>query len=195
MHGTERKPWREIERDGGLKPMRRKHIHFATRLPDKMPPLHPDFQSWSRPKEQAVDKVISGMRDTSTIAIWVDVKKSLAGGVKWWRSENDVVLTEGVGEPKMLGFEWIKWVEVRGEGKILYGEKVETANVREMEMRMDQLGVGKGGGEGEGVSHGRAPAEKTPREKVGGAKVLQEEEANGKEKLETAAAVKDDWDD
>lgn len=179
--------------------MRRKHIHFATRLPDKLGPLDLDFQSRSRPKEQAVDKVISGMRDTSTIAIWVDVKKSLEDGVKWWRSENDVVLTEGVGEPKMLGFEWIKWVEVRGEGKILYGEKVETANVREMEMRMDQLGVGKGGregeGEGVGVSHDKAPAEKTPREKVGGAKVLQEEEANGKEKLETAAAVKDNWDD
>ncbi|KAL9126616.1 MAG: hypothetical protein Q9175_007889, partial [Cornicularia normoerica] len=85
VHGTDLKSWEDIKRSGGLKPMRRKHIHFATKLPDKMPPLNRDFQSLSRPKEEAVDRVISGMRNTSTIVVWVDVKKSLEGGVKWWR--------------------------------------------------------------------------------------------------------------
>lgn len=152
-----------------------------------------------------VDKVISGMRSTSTVLIWVDVKRSLAGGVKWWRSENGVVLTEGVGEPKMLRFEWFGWVEVRGSGKVLYGEKVESREVKEMERRMDRLGVGVGVGDEEGVSRGEGGGEKASREKVNGEKghleiangekAPQGHDANGKKKLEPAAAVKDNWDD
>lgn len=113
--------------------------------------------------------------------IWADVKKSLAGGVKWWRSANEVVLTEGVGEPKMLGLEWCKWVERRGSGEILYGEKVESGEVMEMEKRMDRLGVGLGGGEG------------GSRDKVDGGKAPQEKRSG--EKLGQAVAVKDNWDD
>lgn len=168
--------------------MRRKHIHFATKLPDKLPPLDREHQSQSRPKEGPIDKVLSGMRLTSTIVIWVDVKKSLEGGVTWWRSENEVVLTEGIGEPKMLGFEWFKWVEKRGSGEILYGEKVESGEVGELERRMDSLRVGLG--EGEKVDGGKAP-----QEDVNGEKVLQEKKANGDKKLGPAAAVKDNWDD
>ncbi|KAF6222692.1 hypothetical protein HO133_000739 [Letharia lupina] len=193
VHGTDNRPWKEIERSGGLKPMGRKHIHFATRLPDKMPPLNRDFQSRSKPNKEPVDKVVSGIRNTSTVVIWVDVKKSLEGGVKWWRSENGVILTEGVGEPKMLGFEWVKWVEVRGEGKILYGEKVESEEVGEMEERMDRLGVGLGDGE-EG-SRDKVDGAKAPQGELNGEKVLREKEANGNEKLEPAAPVKDKWDD
>ncbi|KAM0802223.1 phosphotransferase KptA/Tpt1, partial [Usnea florida] len=97
VHGTDNRPWEEIKRSGGLKPMGRKHIHFATKLiEEKMPPLNRDFQSLSKPKEEELDKVISGMRRTSTVMIWVDVKKSLKEGVEWWRSDNGVVLTEGV---------------------------------------------------------------------------------------------------
>ena len=188
VHGTDFMPWKEIERSGGLKPMRRKHIHFATKLPDKLPPLDREHQSQSRPKEGPIDKVLSGMRLTSTIVIWVDVKKSLEGGVTWWRSENEVVLTEGIGEPKMLGFEWFKWVEKRGSGEILYGEKVESGEVGELERRMDSLRVGLG--EGEKVDGGKAP-----QEDVNGEKVLQEKKANGDKKLGPAAAVKDNWDD
>lgn len=193
VHGTDLKPWKEIERSGGLKPMRRKHIHFATKLPDKLPPLDREYQSQSKAKEGPVDKVLSGMRLTSTIVIWVDVKKSLEGGVKWWRSENEVVLTEGIGEPKILGFEWFKWVEKRGSEEILYGEKVESGEVGELERRMDRLRVGLGEGEkadGEKVDGGNAP-----QEDVNGQKALQEKKANGDEKLGPAAAVKDNWDD
>lgn len=169
--------------------MRRKHIHFATKLPDAMPPLDPKFQSRSRAKEEPGDKVISGMRRGSTVCIWVDVKKSLEGGVKWWRSENEVILTEGVGEPKMLGLEWFKWVETRGKkGVILYGEKVESGEVKEMERRMDKLGVGLGGGK-------KVDGGKAPQVEVNGEEVLQEKKANGNEKLEPTAVVRDSWDD
>lgn len=194
VHGTNERPWEDIKRSGGMKPMRRKHIHFATKLPEKMPPLDRYFQSRSKPKEDN-DIVVSGMRSTSTVFIWVDVKKSLEGGVEWWRSENGVILTEGVGEPKMLGFEWVAWVEKRGTGEILFGEKVESAEVREMERRMERLGVGVGDGDevdGKKVDGGQAAGEKK-----GGEKALRVEGAKGGEKPgpAAAAAVKDYWDD
>lgn len=171
--------------------MRRTHIHFAKGLPEKVPPLDPDFQSKSRPKFEKEDGVISGMRYECVVMIWVDVKKSLEGGVKWWRSHNNVILTEGIGEPKMLGFEWFQWVEMRGSGKILYGSKVETDEVVEIEKGMDRLGIGLGDG-GED-SHDKVDGGKAPQEKVKGEKVPQEKAANGKEKPESAAAVKDHW--
>ena len=174
--------------------MGRKHIHFATRLPERMPPLNPDFQSQSKPKPEVAEKVISGMRNTSTVVIWVDVKASLEAGLKWWRSENEVILTEGMGEPKMVGFEWIKWVETRGSEKILYGTKVDSADVWEMERRMDKLGIGLEDGDKapqeEKVDGGKAPQEKVIEEMV-----LQEKAADGNEKPEPAAAIKDHWDD
>lgn len=140
-----------------------------------------------------MDKVISGMRSGCTIVIWVDVKKSLAGGVKWWRSENGVILTEGVGEPKSLGFEWVKWVERRGSGEILYGERVESDEVSEMERRMDNLGVGLE--DGEGVSQDTAGGGKASQEKASEGKALQEKGVDGNKETEPGAAVKDHWDD
>lgn len=126
--------------------------------------------------------------------IWVDVKKSLEGGVEWWRSENGVILTEGVGEPKMLGFEWVAWVEKRGTGEILFGEKVESKEVREMERRMDRLGVGEG--EGDEVVDKKVDGGQVPGGKKGGKKALRGEEAKGDEKPgPAAAAVKDHWDE
>ena len=172
--------------------MRRKHIHFATKLlEEKMPALNRDFQSLSKPKEEDLDRVISGMRRTSTVMIWVDVKKSLKEGVEWWRSVNGVVLTEGVGEPRMLGFEWIRWVERPGNPKptVLYGEKVESDEVVEMERRMERLGVG------DGVTRDEVDGRKVSQGGVDGEKLLREKEANGTKKLETNAAVKDSWDD
>lgn len=61
--------------------------------------------------------VISGMRATATMLIWVDLKRSLeAGALKWWRSANGVVLTEGDAQRK-VGLEWVNRVETRRDGK------------------------------------------------------------------------------
>ena len=168
-------------------------MHFATKLPANLPPLDRHFQSRSRPKED-VDKVVSGMRSTSTVCIWVDVKRALEGGVKWWRSENGVVLTEGVGEPRMLGFEWVKWVERRGTGEVLFGEKVVSGEVGELERRLDGLSVGLGDG-GEGGKGKVSDGGQGFREKGGGKTVVRSEEANRDEKPGPAAAVKDYWHD
>ncbi len=63
--------------------------------------------------------VISGMRATANVLIWVDLKGSLENGaLKWWRSANGVVLTEGDAEGK-VGLEWVDRVERKG-GEVIW---------------------------------------------------------------------------
>ncbi|OAL30906.1 hypothetical protein AYO20_08491 [Fonsecaea nubica] len=47
------------------------------------------------------NKVISGMRSDAQILIYVDIRKALAEApdMKWWRSENGVILSDGVVPP------------------------------------------------------------------------------------------------
>lgn len=86
IHGTYMKRWHHkkksyvdvwpaIKREG-LKPMGRNHIHFV-------------------PHEVGSRTVISGMRQDCTVAIYLDVPKALAMGIKLFRSSNDVVLSRG----------------------------------------------------------------------------------------------------
>ena len=134
VHGTYSAAWGKIESSGGLKPMGRKHIHFAT---NELPPLPPpgdvahtrpirNLQQQQKDDDapEDADKVISGMRRDATILVWVDVKGSIdRGGVKWWRSANGVILTEGEEGKDMLGLEWVAWVDRRGTDQVLYGTK------------------------------------------------------------------------
>ncbi|KAI4165337.1 MAG: hypothetical protein LQ342_001205 [Letrouitia transgressa] len=70
--------------------------------------------------------VISGMRSTADVLVWVDLRRSAQeGGLRWWKSENGVVLTEG-DDKGMVGLEWIVKVEKRGTGEVVWrpsGEK------------------------------------------------------------------------
>ncbi|KAL6713381.1 hypothetical protein ACLMJK_008846 [Lecanora helva] len=173
VHGTYPNSWREILKSGGLKPMSRNHIHFAIKEPDSAP-----IQSGvdrgakgTKVKElpekgegQGAEKVISGMRKGASVLIWVDLKRCLRGGVEWWRSENGVFLTEGVergaggvgeGEKKerVLGVEWIRWVERRGTGEVLWkgeGDDVEGERARGRNKGVDREGKGEGGDGGDG---------------------------------------------
>ncbi|KAE9577226.1 hypothetical protein CGMCC3_g6941 [Colletotrichum fructicola] len=77
VHGTYFAFWRQIEESGGLRRMGRNHVHFATGLPTD---------------EKGV---VSGMRRDAEVLVYVDVEAALAEGMKWWVSENGVVLTEG----------------------------------------------------------------------------------------------------
>ncbi|KAH6624976.1 KptA family-domain-containing protein [Chaetomium sp. MPI-SDFR-AT-0129] len=89
IHGTYFAFWPSILASGGLKPMGRNHVHFSTGLPD---PNSTDPNSKT---------VISGMRADAELLIYIDVERSLRdaeSGIKWWMSENGVVLTEGNGE-------------------------------------------------------------------------------------------------
>ncbi|KAK2729119.1 tRNA 2'-phosphotransferase 1 [Colletotrichum kahawae] len=100
VHGTYFAFWRQIEESGGLRRMGRNHVHFATGLPTD---------------EKGV---VSGMRRDAEVLVYVDVEAALAEGMKWWVSENGVVLTEGDEE----GFVPCRlFKEVRGRDEAVVG--------------------------------------------------------------------------
>lgn len=76
IHGTDRKSWKLIKKTG-LNRMTRQHIHFAL----------------SEPSDSTV---ISGARSSSTILIYVDMKKAMDDGIIFYLSDNGVILSEGV---------------------------------------------------------------------------------------------------
>jgi 2'-phosphotransferase len=76
VHGTNIKAYESIEKTG-LNRMERNHIHFAHgTLDDK--------------------SVISGMRKTAKVMIYIDVPKAMAAGIKFYKSSNGVILSEGI---------------------------------------------------------------------------------------------------
>ena len=77
IHGTSLEAWKAIK-VSGLKRMRRSHIHFSTGI-------------------VGVDAdVRSGMRRSSTIHIYMDVAKCFNKGIRFYRSANNVILSEGI---------------------------------------------------------------------------------------------------
>ena len=75
IHGTNFKAWQTI-REEGLSRMRRQHIHCATGEPGEA-------------------GVISGLRQSCQIFIYIDVAAALADGYKFYRSANNVILCPG----------------------------------------------------------------------------------------------------
>ncbi|KOS17119.1 tRNA 2'-phosphotransferase 1 [Escovopsis weberi] len=77
LHGTYFSAWGAIEAAGGLRPMGRNHVHCSEGLPGE-------------------EGVVSGMRGDAELVVEIDVRRSMEeGGLRWWRSDNGVVLTEG----------------------------------------------------------------------------------------------------
>lgn len=76
VHGTYHSAWECIKNDG-LSRMRRQHIHLARDVPGE-------------------SGVISGMRASCEVLVWVDVSRARAAGVRFLESANGVILTEGV---------------------------------------------------------------------------------------------------
>lgn len=97
VHGTTASAWPKIVSSGGLRPMTRQHIHFATGLPSvwKTPSSSDKPETDDVEANASTAEVISGMRNTSKILIHVDLPKAMADGIKFWKSENGVILTEG----------------------------------------------------------------------------------------------------
>ena len=121
-HGTQKHLWPKILASGGLKPMKRQHVHFATGVPKD---LSKSFNVCADSSEKAGDGdkalkgetpvpeesergdvaalpekkngplVLSGMRNTSTLLIFLDLRRALKKGLKFWLSENGVVLCPG----------------------------------------------------------------------------------------------------
>ena len=76
IHGTYAEPWKIISTTG-LKKMTRTHIHFASGLPE-------------------ADGVISGMRKTCTVHIYINALKCAQNHIPFYKSDNGVILTAGI---------------------------------------------------------------------------------------------------
>lgn len=162
VHGTYYAFYQPIVQSGGLKKGARNHIHFSTGLPE-------DNRG-----------VISGMRSDTEMLIYVDIKKSLEDGyIKWWLSENGVVLTEG-DENGILGTKYFKKVEGRrSDCGVLWEDGEEIAELP-LALRNRKAPQGKGpkgarGGE-KGKPRGGGPSKgkdvKKSLDDLGGDEVL-----------------------
>lgn len=99
VHGTY---WRFMEsiRKGGLNRMSRKHIHFS-------------FEQYGS------QDTISGMRSDCQVLIHVDVARCLAAGIRFFMSDNKVILSEGrdgVIAPEYFSrVQEVEWLRVGGK--------------------------------------------------------------------------------
>lgn len=108
VHGTTHGAWPAIVASGGLKPMGRNHVHFASGLPAGFQPQSHQSSSPSKPTTAESNEataataapVISGMRNSSTILIFLDVARALAAGLELYRSANGVILSPGMARAK-----------------------------------------------------------------------------------------------
>lgn len=75
VHGTYYRFWQKIKVEG-LKRMTRNHIHLT--------------------ENERFNADISGFRSSSEILIYINVSKAMEDGIVFYRSENNVILTEGI---------------------------------------------------------------------------------------------------
>ncbi|OSS46876.1 hypothetical protein B5807_08998 [Epicoccum nigrum] len=150
VHGTDERAWALILKGGGLRRMTRNHIHFASGLPAGFKPL----ESAAGAGDAAdAAPVISGMRMSSTVLIYVDINAALEKGIPFFVSENGVVLTEG-NEEGVLPYEFFSRVESRRkDGGVLMSDgrlpEGVVVDVEEWEKEMKNV-CGKRGGRGGG---------------------------------------------
>ena len=100
VHGTYHQWWPQI-RDHGLKRMRRNHIHFAVG----------DYGSAD---------VISGMRSSCQVLVYVDLARVIADGIPVYRSANNVILIAGVGDEGLLSPKYFARVLDAKSGRVLF---------------------------------------------------------------------------
>lgn len=121
VHGTTHAAWSLIVASGGLKPMKRNHVHFASGLPSGFKSV---VEEDSENASSAEAPVISGMRKSSTILIFLDLVKAMDAGLVFGLSDNGVVLTEG-DKNGLVPLEFFKRVEDRtGLGVLVEDGKV-----------------------------------------------------------------------
>ncbi|KAL4962313.1 tRNA 2'-phosphotransferase [Aspergillus stella-maris] len=164
VHGTYHSTWPVILKSGGLRAMGRNHAHFATgpNLNDVLGSISQstgDGDDKGKEKETggsgpgSAGKVISGMRGDAQVLIYIDIKRALAGGVPFWRSENGVILSEGVSSdigagPDGGGVIPVEYFDVvverkRGFGKIWENGRVLQELPEELTRRGNPKGRGK----------------------------------------------------
>ena len=76
VHGTDKEAWGKITASGGLSRMARKHIHMSS-------------------QHKGSREMISGMRKRSNVMIYINLDHAISAGIKFYISENQVILSEG----------------------------------------------------------------------------------------------------
>lgn len=104
IHGTTQQAWKDHIKHEGLSRMKRNHIHFATGLP----PSRPSSSSSSAKKKQkykvedSTTPIISGIRSSSEIYIYINGQKCAKDSVPFYQSDNGVILSAGVKEEGII---------------------------------------------------------------------------------------------
>ncbi|KAI8941121.1 hypothetical protein NX059_002359 [Plenodomus lindquistii] len=153
IHGTDEPAWNLILKSGGLRRMGRNHIHFASGLPAGFKSL---TSSTGSAEEKDAAPVISGMRKNSSILIYIDIQAAIAAGIKFFISENGVILTEG-NEQGFLPYEFFKRVESRkASGGVLMSDgQLPEGVVVDVEAWEKEIAEGQGKGKRGGRAGGR----------------------------------------
>lgn len=100
VHGTYHTAFQKIRESGYLSVMTRQHIHFAKGMPSEA-------------------GVISGMRASAQVVLFLDVAKCLEDGIPLLESASGVLLTAGVGTTGQLPLKYIKKAVDRKTGASL----------------------------------------------------------------------------
>ncbi|KAF9902481.1 tRNA 2'-phosphotransferase 1 [Linnemannia zychae] len=103
VHGTMFNKWHLIGKQG-LSKMNRNHIHMAHGMPGE-------------------DGVISGMRQQCNLYIHIDTAKALGDGIKFYKSSNNVILSDGKNGDGFIPPEYFSRV-VRSTGEVIYPKPV-----------------------------------------------------------------------
>jgi len=160
VHGTFYGAWIPILQTGGLKSMTRNHVHFATgpSLALVIPEADTQRQRGGLGQVMGENKVISGMRSDAQILIYIDIRKALGEekDMKWWRSENGVILTdgiaagaEGIGVKVVPTKYWLAAVEIKeGLGLLWKQGEGECGVVQELPASLRSRPVPRGKGDG-----------------------------------------------
>ncbi|KAI9727646.1 MAG: hypothetical protein M1828_005874 [Chrysothrix sp. TS-e1954] len=126
VHGTRRELWAQIVASGGLKPMTRNHVHFATAVPDhaqsNLSTTREGNMVSSLPDKKS-PVTLSGMRSSSTIFMFLDLRKALDDGLQFWMSQNGVVLSDG-GDKRLLDLRYFEKVEERSGTLLVQDGKI-----------------------------------------------------------------------
>ncbi|KAF1979333.1 hypothetical protein BU23DRAFT_549336 [Bimuria novae-zelandiae CBS 107.79] len=164
VHGTDEHAWNLILKSGGLRRMGRNHIHFASGLPAGFKAL--DEPASAGEPEKEAPPVISGMRKSAIVLVYVDIQAAMQAGIKFFVSENEVILTEG-NEQGFLPYEFFKRVENRKKsGDVLMSGGVLPKGVvvdveaweKEVGTKGGESGRGRGGRGGRGGRDGGGKA-------------------------------------
>jgi 2'-phosphotransferase len=167
VHGTDEPSWKLILKSGGLRRMGRNHIHFASGLPAGFKSL---AVSEASTEEKEAPPVISGMRKSSTVLIYIDIEAALASNIKFYLSENGVILSEG-NEKGFVPSDFFKRVESRkkGGGILMKDGELPEGTVVDFEAWEKEVGSAgkKGSGRG-GGGKGKAKANDDSRDLYAG---------------------------